>query len=1237
MAHSLDALTFPLHGNRLIEASAGTGKTYTIAALYLRLVLGHGGRNAFVRPLTPPEILVVTFTNAATEELRDRIRSRLTEAAAFFRGQGGGDDYLMALRAEFAEDQWPARARQLAQAAQWMDESAIYTIHSWCQRMLRQHAFDSGSLFDLELEVDEQPLLEEAARDYWRSWFYPLPVAQLQALLAEINSTTPQALLEKVLPLLNARQAPGEDPFEMLARREIAVEAARQCWEKNFDDAVAQLRRAQADKTLSGNKYRAGSLEEWIGKLDVWVHGNGPLPDPKVLEKFSGEGLKSGANKNKIAPTHPAYSAFDTLLGQLAALDIYTALLNHAAGQIRRRFIQAKHRLARMGFDDLLTMLHKALQRPGGRQLADVIRAQFPVVLIDEFQDTDPEQYDIFSTVYLNQPDTGLLMIGDPKQAIYAFRGADIHTYLVARGDTEDRHYTLGKNYRSTDALVSAVNQMFSAAARHCQGAFLFEGQIPFHKVDAQSVREHWVVAGRPNNGLHIWQLAQDKPVNKTGPEGYIEQMARATASEIVRLLNLAQQDPPLAGFEQADGGGTLQSLRPADIAILVRNRTEANAIRRVLDERRVRTVYLSDKDSVFDCDEAGSLLYWLRACAEPEQERLLRAALATPVLDLPLARLDRFNQDELAWEAEVERFRKYQRIWQRQGVLPMLRMLLTDFDVPARLLLRTDGERAITNLLHLAEMLQTAAADLDGEHALIRWLAEQVAQPGSGADEQILRLESDEDLVRVITIHKSKGLEYRLVFLPFICSFQDPQQRKGEVVKFHDDQGRLKTVFKPTQEDMAAVDRERLAEDVRLLYVAVTRARYACWLGVGLVGSTTKTQEEKTTLHRTGLGYLLSDGQMIRTDELENYLRNLKGDCPHITLSPLPDAGDALYQPKEEASELVPALGFSGKVDRNWWISSYSSMLAGAHMVARTPLAPVDGGMAEEASAGDESASSAPESAAEAQLQEDAAQTVTPRLVTGTERSIHSFPRGPEPGTFLHGLLEWAADLDFASLARDHRRRDNQLAVYCRRRDWGDWVSVMQPWLRHLLQTPLRLPRDQGAVAMGSLAGDSYQAELEFMLAARRVDTQVLDAAVTRAVLPGTARPVLNRETVNGMVKGFIDLVFCHQGRYYVLDYKSNHLGENGQAYSQAAMAAAMLEHRYDLQYVLYTLALHRLLRARLPDYDYDRHMGGVLYLFLRGVDADGQGVYSDQPARALIETLDNYFAGKENGHANG
>lgn len=1223
MTHRLDPLTFPLHGTRLIEASAGTGKTYTIAALYLRLVLTHGGeRTVHGRPLTPPEILVVTFTNAATQELRDRIRSRLTEATAFFRNGCAGDAYLHALRSDIPQDAWLDSALVLDQAAQWMDEAAIYTIHSWSQRMLRQHAFDSGSLFDLELEPDDHDLLEEAACDYWRCHFYPQSAEDLTELFDLIKCATPQDLLGKVRPLFNAPSSPADEPFAMLEQRRKAIEAARQIWAADFDSGIERIRIAHADKTLNGNKYRRASLEKWLDQLTCWVRQDGPLLDKKTREKLSYSGLKAGLCKNKSVPEHPAYEAFDQLNAQLETLKVDSALFNHAAQDIHQRFRREKQRRGQMGYDDLLTRLNDALQKPQGDRLAQVIRQQFPVALIDEFQDTDPVQYAAFSKIYLGRPETGLFMIGDPKQAIYAFRGADIHTYLNARQASAGNHYTLGKNYRSTHGMVQSINQMFKTAAGHPHGAFLFDDQIPFDPVDVQGRKGQFQVHAKPSKSMHWWHLPQDGPVPKTGDQGYLSRMAEAFASEIVRLLILAQCHPPQAGFLESNGEMT--ALCPADMAILVRDGNEARTIRRALDKRNLRSVYLSDRDSIFASNEAKEMLHLLRACSEPKQERLLKAALATSILELPMTRLDNLNQDEVAWETEVDRFCRYQRIWQQQGVLPMIRALLQEFGVPARLMPNSGGERALTNLLHLAELLQAESTGLDGTPALIRWLAEMIRQPGSGSDEQILRLESDEELIRVITIHKSKGLEYPLVFLPFICSYRQVTQRNAPMVKYHDEQGRLKLIQNPDTEDLARADRERLAEDLRLLYVAVTRAQFACWLGIGVMGRSTQ-KGENSNLHRSGLGYLLSADAPIPTVNVIDRLAQSKGDCEDIAIAPLPEPDDEKYKPRQEQVEISQARKVTRQVPSDWWIASYSAILDGAGVTS--PVYPQD--------SDPKTPPDAANSAVEDQLQEVKMEMPAPAQSPAADRSIHHFPRGPGPGTFLHGLLEWAADEGFDTSADGPQRVYDKLQEFCSPRGWDEWADMLSDWFQRLLHTPIVLPEDQGAVSLADLKAGDFQPELEFLFAAHQVDTRTLDDAVTAAIVPGIARPRLHSINVNGMLKGFIDLAFCHQGRFYVMDYKSNYLGENKQAYGADAMAEAMLKHRYDLQYVLYTLAMHRLLKTRLPDYNYQRDMGGAIYVFLRGVNTDdGRGVFVDKPPWSLIEQLDKDFAGREDDH---
>ncbi|MDA8483830.1 exodeoxyribonuclease V subunit beta [Pseudomonas resinovorans] len=1196
------ALRFPLHGSRLIEASAGTGKTFTISALYLRLILCHGDDAAFREPLLPPQILVVTFTDAATRELRDRIRARLVQAAAVFRGDGESDPLLDELRGDFPESRWPDCARRLELAAQWMDEAAVSTIHGWCQRMLREHAFDSGSLFSQTLETDHSELLAEVVRDYWRQHCYPLQGVALE--WAARSWGTPANLGARLRPLLGEDSAASAQPLgELLERalldRERELVALKAPWRAWADELQRLLDKAVADKEVDARKIQARYYNPWLDKLREWADSDEARLDLGTgFTRLTADGLAEAWKGTP--PAHPALEAMASLEAQLDGLPAADeAALHHAAAWVRQRFDREKRQRAEMGFDDMLTRLDAALQSENGPRLAEVIRLQFPVALIDEFQDTDPLQYRIFDTLYqveANRDDCGLFMIGDPKQAIYSFRGADIHTYLRARRATAGRHYNLEKNFRSSQAMVDAVNDVFLRAENRegGAGAFLFRDDLPFFPVEAQGRKETWTVEGEAQPALNLWQLATEEPVAKGN---YLAALAAGAASEIVRLLDLGQRQR--AGFSK---DGALKPLQPSDIAVLVRDFNEAQAIRGELAARGVRSVYLSDKDSVFAAQEARDLLLWLRACAEPDQDRPLRAALASATLGLDLAELEQLNLDERIWERRVMQFRDYRQRWQRQGVLPMLRQLLQDFELPQRLMGRDDGERVLTNLLHLAELLQQAAAELDGELALIRHLGELLAGDGQAAEEQVLRLESDEALVRVVTIHKSKGLEYPLVFLPFICAFRPVDDKKP--LQVHDGE-RRRLVLKADEDTLAKAERERLGEDLRLLYVALTRARHACWLGVAdlKIGNA-----KKSRLHESAFGYLLGGGQALaQSAALATWLEPFAA-APRSAVLPAPDATEQRYEALEEGRFEPHWRTPERRAAEHWWIASYSALRLDEDRLS-TPSRHDD---------------AAPDSAAMQNSSDDENPELAQAPLPVSAQGLHRFPRGPNPGTFLHGLLEMAAEEGFAQLAADPEALRDAVARRCRRRGLEMWIDPLHQWLQALLVQPLHLG-DGHAVCLAELT--QYQPELEFWFEASRVDVLRLDMLVQRHELPGVARQPLRADTLNGMFKGFIDLVFEHEGRYYVADYKSNWLGTDDAAYTREAMAATMASHRYDLQYVLYVLALHRQLRLRLPDYDYDRHLGGALYLFLR---APGPGVYLARPSRELIEQLDALFLGE-------
>ncbi|GLR63590.1 exodeoxyribonuclease V subunit beta [Marinospirillum insulare] len=1293
----LNPLTFPLWGSRLIEASAGTGKTFTLALLYVRLVLGHGTKETqFNRPLTPRDILVVTFTDAAAEELRDRIRNRLVEAAAYFRdGVANANDPLEKLRQDYSPKEWNTCAWKLQMAAEGMDESRVSTIHSWCNRVLVEQAFDTRGLFNRQLVTDTEDLLAQVVRDYWRVHFYPLDEMAAGLISDELKS--PAELLTAIRNLLKASSQGVTFKGEVLKVTDLTPHLAAQGAYQQAKDEAAQAFAVEAEKrqafeaevkahwvnnwqtieehllelrsSLNARSHKSGSEADYLkllGEIYAWAANN--AEQPSLLKNFAAGEFKFV--KNKPFQQENSLEAFQLLKDLLeqakpAAINIEqpelplkAAVLAHALPWVKAEFNKRMKQRAEMGFDDLLVELDKALDpelaKDSAERLAAVLKERFPIAMIDEFQDTDPIQYRIFDRIYqleTNSAASGLFMIGDPKQAIYSFRGADIYTYLQARTATEGRHYTLKKNFRSTQGVVEACNALFKQAESYDRAAFRFKEEnknpIPFVAVEAQGRDEQLYLPSGEAAPLTFWYFSPEEDEDQSlAITRYRELAAASAASEIVDWLMAAKQGK--AGFGKDKQ--ITQPLKPADIAILVRTGTEAKAMREALQARQVPSVYLSDRESLFSSQEAQDMLHWLYACANPLDERLVKAALGTNSLDLPLEQLAGWQEDELAWEAQMELFQQLHWQWQRQGVLVMLQQLLQHYQLPARLMQAPDGERHLTNLLHLAEWLQEASVELDGEQALIRHLAEYL---DAGDQQQLLRLESDAERVKVITIHKSKGLEYPLVLLPFIGSWRDIDGNTREV-DYQLETGKYQELAgnKTFKAAWDAANDARISEDMRLLYVALTRASHALWLGVAALKS---GNAKKPQVERSALGYLLNAGQPIAdATAYEEALKQLAATSLHLVRQAAPAMHPHLLEP-DDALELDKAVAAPNLKDlTNWWIASYSAIqfqsvngqiIEGTQEVADNLMLPASPDKEAETPREDqrdeEIKTFQPPPIAEAQPQQDLGPMSDVNV-------MHHFPAGAVWGTLLHSVLEWAAIQEykptsgkkikgFAAVIAENTASQEAFKRFCDKRNIENFYEPLWGWLVSFVQKKWQLDalgKDVEGKAISFSLSDLKPAqlavELEFMLESHQVNTLTLDKLIRENTLEQVSRPVAKPNYLNGLLKGFIDLVAEHDGRYYVIDWKSNRLGFSDSDYTQAAMLKQILEHRYDMQYVLYLVALHRLLKARLPDYDYDQHVGGAIYVFLRGMNAKlSEGLFCDKPPKALIEKLDALLAG--------
>lgn len=1167
MSLPLNILTFPLSGQRLIEASAGTGKTYTIAGLYLRLLLGHGdAETGFGTPLPVDRILVVTFTEAATAELRERILKAIRQLRRAIETGDSEDELIRSLLADCHNQS--LALKQLLTAERQMDEAAIYTIHGFCQRMLTQNAFESGSLFDNEFLTEEANLRSMAVADYWRQITWQANTLLAQALLKHWSG--PESLLGKIgahlaLPGLQCRPLTDEtllQRHESIIRR---IQAVRDAWLERAAELGDLIAASDVDK----RSYSKKNLPNWLDKVTQWAmapQSGYQLPEKDTLEKFSSEVLAS-KSKSGTVPEHSLIRLIDSLLTQ--PRDIDDVVIAQALLQVRARLQQQKQRQQQLSFDDLLANLARALRSERGKVLAARIREQYPVAMIDEFQDTDPLQYQIFAALYEQNPECGFYIIGDPKQAIYAFRGADIFTYMHAKRQIQ-HHYTLQTNFRSTKELVAGVNALFQNSAK----PFIYQDSIPFEAVNAKGKGDGFRLLQRPQTALQCCFPRDGQEPISSGE--YQKVMAKAAAAQVHQWLVCAQT-------QQATING--KAVQPDDIAILVRSGHEARLMQQALRDCGIASAYLSNRESVFAQPVAQDLARLMEACLNVQDEMLIRSAMATGLQGWSALQLAALNDDEALWEETVGQIRAAAETWQQRGILPMLRQWLFSYRIPERLLGQVNGERMLTDVLHLGELLQSAAMSLNGEHALLRWLLEKCQQPNGDADEQQLRLDSERQRVQIVTIHKSKGLQYALVLLPFICAY-----RKNEMPRYHTDKGVLLDLSgQKTSWEQAA--EERLAEDLRLLYVALTRGIYVTWLGLADLKANNRGKGEDDK--PSALDYLLADGsEDTLTERMQRWLQQHNNQFEAATVEALPTPLTP-YQPAAEKAETCQARPFTTTLERNWRVTSYSALTV--------------------------SHSAAPSVAV---IAEAASPTTAP---VDRRFDVFGFPRGAHAGTFLHSLLE---DLDFrADPAFCREWIVQHLQGVQLSHDWQPepWLPTLESWLQQILHSEL-FP----GLSLSMLAPEQCLSEMEFFLPLARMSAGALNRCLAAGdALSAKAEPLSFNE-VQGMLKGFIDLVFEHQGRFYVVDYKSNYLGDSPAAYQQEAMAQAMIEHRYDVQYQLYTLALHRYLRTRLPDYDYEQHFGGVCYLFLRGMTGEsGSGVYATCPAKAHVDALDALFTG--------
>lgn len=1127
-----DALNASLNGSNLIEASAGTGKTYSIAILALRLILE--------KNISVEQILMVTFTKAAVAELHERVRLFIRLAQKASQGHAVSDSTIahMVEHAIQLEGALTIKER-LNDAVLLLDEIAIMTIHSFCQQTLNEFAFETNQLFGAEMFTDLDSVVEQEVNEFWRVHITTMDVEVLSLLGYEELRQDIRAIIKEQLEGKHYSEYDADVTYTI---EDISIQKYR-AWEIQVQEE--SLRHEQL-VLQAFHKYRdqiaevcfaskARNKKDYIACLD----------DAAAFISLLNNGKENVLTKALPQPFLQVYqesSAFINNAADLVRLNFKSRLYFFAIQQI---VSSVKHFLLKnnlLGYNDLIQNLYKALKDRDNPELVAALQEKYKAVFVDEFQDTDREQYEIFRSAF--PAPTTLFLIGDPKQSIYAWRKADIFTYFMARSNV-DRLYSMNVNYRSSAVLIQAMNKFFLPEEEF--DTFCFDQQ-------EESIEYFPVESPEDNSkGTLCYGGNQDVPISVFECKNK-DSIQFGVADQIQALLT----DP---AYEMEKEGQRFP-VKPSDIGILVRKNADGEAIKNYLSQRGIAAVTINDA-KVLGTDEATGMLYLLEAILEPGLASINRALLS---------RFTGFTTEEILQlneEKVLNYFQQYKTIWIEDGIYPALIKFVKEFEVRERLMEQKvkQGERSVSNLFQLIELLNQAQQykELSPEE-LISWLKRGINGMETQGDEYQMRMESDEDAVKIVTIHKSKGLEYKIVFAPFLDM---NAEGNFKILKYREPQTGAyiaKEALRLTPEEKAWNNLQQEQENRRLIYVAITRGVYKCFV------------------YKNNAAY-------FKNSSLTTFINAIKpiADEQLISIQDLPQY--ALKPYRQEGVEISRKPLYAGHFslkEEHWSKLSYTRISVHGEHVPR---------------------------ARSKEFEDDYDEFVFNKLRFGAAT-----------GNLLHQLFE---DIDFSREDLWDEIIARTLKSYLPNAR-ESYAALLRQMLDHVMKVPVTMGYD--TFSLSDIPYYKRISELEFDFPISALQTSGL------SVLGGEGKIVNTRsfegKSLEGIMNGKIDLFFEHAGRYYVLDWKSNYLGFKPEDYSREQLLQSMNENNYHLQYLLYTVAVKKYLQSRIPGFDYEKHFGGIIYLFLRGVRQDSHaGIFTARPSLKKIQGLENMLNAKISG----
>ncbi len=1099
-----DVNSIVLSGNNLIEASAGTGKTYSIGLLALRLLLE--------KDIKIEEILMVTFTNSAVAELEIRIRHFLKLAQRYILNQDEIDTSISNIIDNAIKQKSKEEINTLlSNAILFLDETAIYTIHGFCQLTLSEFAFDTKQLFNTELIENQNPIIENAVNDFWRNEITVLDTGIIEVLKEKL--LTRELLIEFSKNIFNGKQLSVRNSIDrnnILSQIHSFKKQIESQKKYLHDSIVSSWELIKSTKIHKGTKlYKsiAKGKEEFRNELLIAYKNN---PEANYLKNLS-----------FLLPTLENIVTQETTFSDYK-MDVFIDFLSRAEVFIKSEVAKKKNRNQVLSFNDLIEKLHISLVKEDNVSLKQSLCNKYRAVFIDEFQDTDHLQYQIFHKAFIDNCDSIVFFIGDPKQSIYAWRGADLKTYIKAQNDIGENKFTMKSNFRSTSQLISAMNDFFPLG-KSCR-----PGTVAPDPFCSEEIKYEKVVAG--NNSLeHLInkeELATSFDIVIHSERKRKKDLFESAGMEIVDLL----------ANHHLSKGNNKTEVKPKNICVLVRTRSETKVMKNVLNQYNIPAIIVDDT-KIMETDEARNLFYTLYAIDKNDTHSISRALLS-PFTAFSIEDIKNLNMD---YYRTV--FSDLQETWENTGIYSVILRFLDKFGVRNNLL-DTDnpkGNRIYTNLMHLAEILNDQEFNNNfSPENLLDWFQKSREGYELTTDYE-QRIESDDDAVEIMTIHKSKGLSFDIVVLPYL-NLKIKNINNNAPITYLNDEGFFMSYHK-TEEEKALYNFQNEQENRRLLYVAITRAVYKCIIHF---------DEQKGTL--------------------KNFVPNI--NSKNICIREPKEAYTFRYESQEHVTNRGEGLRFQGKLNDSWRLTSYTALDNHTRALSKRKKTDLD------------------------------------KLKEYDTFIFVSLKKGAQTGIILHSIFE---KIDFTNDKYWIKEIEKDLMVFGR--DSSE-IKVEQylELIRHTLMVELK----PDGFSLSEVSNAKRFNELEFYFSFDKWNPIEL-----RKIFPGIS---IDSNQIQGVMHGFIDLLFEYNGKFYILDWKSNHLGMGLEYYINDNIEEAMTENNYHLQYIVYTIAAIRFLENRITEFDYDKHFGGVYYLFLRGIRKDKDtGIFFNRLTKDKVEMIES------------